>query len=369
MDHRIEHEGVVGTRRYAEFQAVAIHNDTLPLSGRLLRVGLATAETSQHPAGTEHQTEYHQPTQCPENLIAEKMPYQPQAHHGQHDASEIEPEKFLLSIVEYFYYISNRIGQRGGQCRQSLVDAPERKVVADTVRHSAYLRTADPGRPAHGEESRALHILYRSLARLAAAAVHRIRRNAPQSGGDARRPVLADEAPGQLGRALAYDLDRLAYGRTLAVGARYARKDQPLPAVEFRQQRAATAAAQAAMPTPHIAIRASGLRRRSGAASISVGKSMIVPLAICLFAYYRLQLVDRHGQQLVAYEAAAVRRDQYVVLDTDAAEIAVGVERIVVYYTPCRSPSARLLSISAGMKYMPGSSDITVPSPTRHAER
>ncbi len=147
MDHRIEHEGVVGTRRYAEFQAVAIHNDTLPLSGRLLRVGLATAETSQHPAGTEHQTEYHQPTQCPENLIAEKMPYQPQAHHGQHDASEIEPEKFLLSIVEYFYYISNRIGQRGGQCRQSLVDAPERKVVADTVRHSAYLRTADPRPP------------------------------------------------------------------------------------------------------------------------------------------------------------------------------------------------------------------------------
>lgn len=95
---------------------------------------------------------------------------------------------------------------------------------------------------------------------------------------------------------------------------------------------------------------------------------MIVPLAICLFAYYRLQLVDRHGQQLVAYEAAAVRRDQYVVLDTDAAEIAVGVERIVVYYTLVES-SARLLSISAGMKYMPGSSDITVPSPTRHAER
>ena len=81
------------------------------------------------------------------------------------------------------------------------------------------------------------------------------------------------------------------------------------------------------MPTPAMRTGASGHAARSRAASVSVGMRISVRILLGgLATDDGFQLIDRDGDALVASDHAAARfGDDDVVLDADAAEIAVSL--------------------------------------------
>ena len=69
-----------------------------------------------------------------------------------------------------------------------------------------------------------------------------------------------------------------------------------------------------------------------------------------LFSDHGFQLLDRHGDLAVAQHAVALVGDQQVVLDADAAEVAVALQPVVVDDSPVKPLGPGSLSIRAGMK-------------------
>ena len=57
-----------------------------------------------------------------------------------------------------------------------------------------------------------------------------------------------------------------------------------------------------------------------------------------LFADDGLEFLDRDGDLAVAEHSAPLLRHEDVVLDADAAEVAVGLQGVVVHDPPCRDP-------------------------------